>query len=171
MGARNYPRHVQEDIENQTTIGNSTKSSKKLRQCERMRIGVQNRTKVFLKITPMKGVLRFGRKGKLSPRFVGPFEILEKFGTVAYRLVLPPNLARVHNMFHISMLRKYVLDPTLILDSKPLQIRPNMTYEETPIKVLDRKEQVLRNKSIPVVKILWNNHSMEEASWELEEVM
>jgi hypothetical protein len=102
----------------------------------------------------MKEVMRFGRKGKLSPRFVGPFEILEKVGTVAYRLVLPPNLAGVHNVFHISILRKYVLDPTHILDSKPLQIRPNMTYKEASIKVLDRKEPALRNKSISLVKIL-----------------
>jgi hypothetical protein len=102
----------------------------------------------------MKGVMRFGRKGKLSPRFVGPFEILEKVGTVAYRLVLPLNLVGVHNVFHISILRKYVSNPTHILDSKPLQIRPNMTYKEASIKVLDRKEPALRNKSISLVKIL-----------------
>jgi hypothetical protein len=102
----------------------------------------------------MKGVMRFGRKGKLSPRFVGPFEILEKVGAVAFCLALPPSLSGIHDIFHISMLRRYVSNPTHVLDKEPLQIRPNMTYEEAPTKVLDKKEHVLRNKSIPLMKIL-----------------
>jgi hypothetical protein len=128
-------------------------------------------TKVFLKIAPMKGVMRFGRKGKLSPRFIGPLEILERIGTVAYRLALPPNLSGIHDVFHVSMLKKYVPDATHVLESESLQIQPNMTYDETPMRILDRKDQVLRNKSISLVKVLWNNHSVEEASWELEESM
>jgi hypothetical protein len=119
----------------------------------------------------MKGVMRFGRKGKLSPRFIGPLEILERIGTVAYRLALPPNLSGIHDVFHVSMLKKYVPDVTHVLESESLQIQPNMTYEETPMRILDKKEQVLRNKSISLVKVLWNNHSVEEASWELEESM
>jgi hypothetical protein len=119
----------------------------------------------------MKGVMRFRRKGKLSPRYVGAFEILEKIGAVAYRLALPPNLSGIHNVFHISMLRKYVPDPTHVLESGPLQIQSNMTYEETSTRILDRREQVLRNKTISLVKVLWSNHSMKEASWELEESM
>jgi hypothetical protein len=112
----------------------------------------------------MKGVMRFGRRGKLSLRYVGPFEILEKIGAVAYRLALPPNLSRFHNVFHISMLRKYVPDPTHVLESEPLQVQANMTYEETSTRILDRREQVLRNKTISLVKVLWSNHSVEEAS-------
>jgi hypothetical protein len=115
--------------------------------------------------------MRFGRRGKLSPRYVGPFEILEKIGVVAYRLALPPNLSGIHNLFHISMLRKYVPDPTHVLESEPLQVQANMTYEETSTRILDRREQVLRNKTISLVKVLWSNHSVEEASWELEESM
>jgi hypothetical protein len=102
---------------------------------------------------------------------VGPFEILDKIDTVAYRLVLPPNLLGIHNVLHISMLRKYVPDPTHVLESEPLQIQSNMTYKETSTRILDRKEQVLRNKTISLVKVLWSNHSVEEASWELEESM
>jgi hypothetical protein len=128
-------------------------------------------TKVFLKVAPMKGVMRFGRRGTLSPRYVGPFEILEKIGALAYRLALPPSLSGIHNVFHISMLRKYVPNPTHVLESEPLQIQSNMTYEETPTRILDRREQVLRNKTILLVKVLWSNHSVEEASWELEESM
>ncbi|KAL5577107.1 hypothetical protein UlMin_018806 [Ulmus minor] len=76
---------------------------------------------VFLKIAPMKGVMRFGKKGKLSPRFIGPYEILERVGKVAYRLALPPDLSKVHNVFHVSMLKKYISDPTHILQSEPIK--------------------------------------------------
>ncbi|KAA0045842.1 pol protein [Cucumis melo var. makuwa] len=88
------------------------------------------RDMVFLKVAPMKGVLRFEKKGKLSPRFVGPFEILERIDPVAYRLALPPSLSAVHDVFHVSMLRKYVADPTHVVDFEPLQISENLSYED-----------------------------------------
>ena len=119
----------------------------------------------------MKGVMRFGKTNKLSPRFVGPFEILEKIGSVAYQVALPPTLSKIHNVFHISNLRKYVPDCKHVIEYEPLQIQENLSYEEIPIKILDRKEQVLRTKTIPIVKVLWRNHSTEEATWEAEEEM
>ncbi|KAL0561346.1 hypothetical protein IC582_001771 [Cucumis melo] len=126
---------------------------------------------VFLKVAPMKGVLRFAKKGKLSPRFVGPFEILERIGPVAYRLALPPSFAAVHDVFHISMLRKYVADPTHVVDFEPLQFSENLSYEEQPVEVLAREVKKLRSREIPLVKILWQNHGVEEATWEKEEDM
>jgi hypothetical protein len=126
---------------------------------------------VFLKVSPMKGVIRFGKKGKLSPRYVGPFEVKEVVGPVAYRIALPPELAGVHDVFHVSTLRKYVHDPSHVISYEPLQIQENLTYEERPIQILDHKEQQLRTKTIPLVKVLWRNHGMEEASWELEQDM
>ena len=126
---------------------------------------------VFLKVAPMKGVMRFGKKGKLSPRFVGPFEILKCIGKVAYTLALPPTLARVHNLFHVSMLRKYISDSSHVLNYEPLKIKDNLTYEEVPIQILDRKDQVLRTKTISLVKVLWKNLTVEEASWEREDEM
>ncbi|KAL0562089.1 hypothetical protein IC582_002539 [Cucumis melo] len=84
--------------------------------------------KVFLKVAPMRGVLRFERRGKLSPRFVGPFEILERIGPVAYRLALPPSLSTVHDVFHVSMLKKYVSDPSYVVDYEPLEIDENLSY-------------------------------------------
>ena len=102
---------------------------------------------VFLKVAPMKGVMRFGKKGKLSPRFVGPFEILKRIGKVAYELALPPTLVGVHNVFHVSMLRKYIPDPSRVLNYGPLKIKDNLTYEEVPIQILDHKDQVLRTKT------------------------
>ncbi|KAL0546797.1 hypothetical protein IC582_016710 [Cucumis melo] len=127
--------------------------------------------KVFLKVAPMKGVLRFERRGKLSPRFVGPFEILERIGPVAYRLALPPSLSTVHDVFHVSMLRKYVPDPSHVVDYEPLEIDENLSYVEQPVEVLAREVKTLRNKEIPLVKVLWRNHRVEEATWEREDDM
>ncbi|KAL0551810.1 hypothetical protein IC582_010899 [Cucumis melo] len=127
--------------------------------------------KVFLKVAPMKGVLRFERRGKLSPRFVGPFEILERIGPVAYRLALPPSLSTVHDVFHVSMLRKYVPDPSHVVDYEPLEIDENLSYIEQPVEVLAREVKTLRNKEIPLVKVLWRNHRVEEATWEREDDM
>ncbi|KAL0558732.1 hypothetical protein IC582_003314 [Cucumis melo] len=127
--------------------------------------------KVFLKVAPMKGVLRFERRGKLSPRFVGPFEILERIGHVAYRLALPPSLSTVHDVFHVSMLRKYVPDPSHVVDYEALEIDENLSYVEQPVEVLAREVKTLRNKEIPLVKVLWRNHRVEEATWEREDDM
>uniref|UniRef100_A0A2N9IMJ0 RNA-directed DNA polymerase n=1 Tax=Fagus sylvatica TaxID=28930 RepID=A0A2N9IMJ0_FAGSY len=126
---------------------------------------------VFLKVSPWKGITRFGHKGKLSPRYIGPFEILERVGLVAYRIALPPALSKIHNVFHVSSLRKYIPDPSHILDFQPIQIREDLTYDEQPIKILDHKEQVLRRRTIRFVQVLWQNHGTKEATWELEEEM
>ena len=96
--------------------------------------------RVFLKIFPWKGVLRFGKRGKLSPRYIEPYEIVIKVGPVAYKLKLPPKLSRIHDTFHVSMLRKYIPDPSHMLREKPVQLKENLTYEETPLQIVDRKE-------------------------------
>ena len=127
--------------------------------------------KVFLKVSPWKGVLRFGRRGKLRPRYIGPYEIIARVGPVAYRLGLPPELSKFHNVFHISMLRKYIPDPYHVLRDKPVELKDNLTYKEQSVQIVDRKEQVLRSKVIHLVKILWKNHEREAATWELEAQM
>ncbi|KAA0056191.1 pol protein [Cucumis melo var. makuwa] len=119
----------------------------------------------------MKGVLRFERKGKLSPRFVGPFEILERISPVAYRLALPPSLSKVHDVFHVSMLRKNVPDPSHVVDYEPLEIDENLSYTEQPVEVLAKEVKMSRNREIPLVKILWRNHRVEKATWEREDDM
>ena len=121
---------------------------------------------VFLRISPWKGVLRFGKRGKLSPRYIGPYRIVERIGEVAYRFELPSDLDRIHDVFHVSMLRKYIPDPSHVLTEQPLEIQKNLTYEEEPVQILDRREQVLRNKTILLVKVLWRSHTIEEATWE-----
>ena len=103
-------------------------------------------------------------KGKLSPRFIGPFKILEKVGEVTYKLALPPSLADVHNTFHVSMLKKYIQNPSHVLSYESLELNPELSYKEYPVEILDREEKLLRNKKIPLVKVLWRNHSVEEAT-------
>ncbi|KAL0546073.1 hypothetical protein IC582_015978 [Cucumis melo] len=127
--------------------------------------------KMFLKVAPMKGVLRFERRGKLSPRFVGPFEIIERIGPVAYRLALSPSLSIVHDVFHVSMLRKYMTDPSHVVDYEPLEIDKNLSYSEKLVEVLAREVKMLRNREISLVKVLWWNHKAKEATWEREDGM
>ncbi|XP_043809118.1 uncharacterized protein LOC122722473, partial [Manihot esculenta] len=111
------------------------------------------------------------KKGKLSPRFIRPYEIVEHVGPVAYRLALPPELDRIHNVFHISMLRRYRSDPSHVISAETIDVQADLTYEEEPVKILAREMKELRNKKIPLVKVLWRNHKAEEATWESEEVM
>ncbi|KAK9749517.1 hypothetical protein RND81_02G131200 [Saponaria officinalis] len=110
--------------------------------------------KVFLKVSPMKGVRRFGLKGKLSPKYIGPYEILERIGEVAYRLALPPNLSKVHDVFHVSQLRRYMDDPSHIVTPDVIAIEPNLLYSERPVEILAREVKQLRRKSVPLVKVL-----------------
>ena len=121
--------------------------------------------RVFLKISPWKGVLRFGKRGKLSPRYIGPYEIVSKVGPLAYKLKLPPKLSRIHDIFHVSMFRKYIPDPSHVFREQPVQLKENLTYEEKLVHIFYRKEQVLRSKVIPLVKVLWKNHEREAATW------
>ncbi|KAL6125051.1 hypothetical protein ACLB2K_077559 [Fragaria x ananassa] len=126
---------------------------------------------VFLKLSPWKGVVRFGKRGKLSPRYFGPYEIIERVGSLAYRLALPPELSRIHNVFHVSMFRKYIAYPSHVLEEQPISLQKDLSYEEEPVQILDRKEQVLRSKSISLIKVLWRSHQIEETTWESEEQM
>ncbi|XP_070015249.1 uncharacterized protein [Nicotiana sylvestris] len=127
--------------------------------------------KVFLKVSPMKGVMRFGKKGKLSPRFIGPYDIIEKKGNMAYELALPVKLSSVYPIFHVSMLRKYIHDKSHIIPTNTIEIKEGLTYEEVPIEILDRQVRKLRTKDIASVKVLWSNHDSKEATWDVEEDM
>jgi len=127
--------------------------------------------KVFLKVASWKQVLRFGLKGKLALRYVGPFEVTKRIEPVAYRLALPPHLAKIHDVFHVSLLRKAEVDPSRVLPQIPLEIDENLTLEMNPVKVLDYSVKELRNRKIPIIKILWKNSQIEEVTWERESQM
>ena len=109
---------------------------------------------VSLKVIPKRGVVRFGKHEKLSPRFIGPFEILERIGTVAYRLALPPSMSGVHEVFHISMLRKYTPDPAHVVDWGQIEVDTDGTFEEGPLCIVDSRDQVLRRKIVRLVLVL-----------------
>ncbi|XP_070009842.1 uncharacterized protein [Nicotiana sylvestris] len=123
---------------------------------------------VFLKVYPMKGIMRFGKKGKLSPWYVGPYKIIRRIGQVAYK---PPELSLVHPVFHVSMLRKVLGDLSTIVPVETIEVNEELSYEEVPVVVLDRHVRKLRNKEIASVKVLWQNQQVEEATWEAEDEM
>ncbi|XP_062164946.1 uncharacterized protein LOC133871525 [Alnus glutinosa] len=133
---------------------------------ERQLLGLE-----LVQVSPMWNVCRFGNKGKLSPRYVGPFKVLKQVSSLANKIEMPPNLAGVHDVFHVSQLQKCIHDQPQVINHEPLDIQPNLTYEELPVEILYRKEQQLRTKTIPLVKVLWGNHGPEEASWVLEQQM
>ena len=123
---------------------------------------------VYLKVSPMRGVRRFGIKGKLSPRYVGPFKILEEKGASAYKLELPERLSRIHNVFHISQLKKCNKPPPQVSDLE-IELQPDLTYEERPLKILEVEDRKLRTRTMRFYKVQWKNHSVREATWEKEE--
>ena len=127
---------------------------------------------MYLKVSPTKGTTRFGFSGKLKPRYIGPFDIIARIGERAYELALPPSMDKVHNVFHVSMLKKYVRDDShIILNYGELNVQLDASYEEEPIRILDSRDKILRRKTIRLVKVLWSNRGREEASWEKEEDM
>ncbi|WMV42011.1 hypothetical protein MTR67_035396 [Solanum verrucosum] len=119
----------------------------------------------------MKGVLRFGKKGKLSPRYISTYMIYKRISNVSYELELPSELAIAHPVFHISMLKKCIGDPSLIILTVNSGIKDNLSYEEIPIEILDRQVCNLRTNEVASFKVLWRNHFVEEATWEAEEDM
>ena len=124
---------------------------------------------VYLRVSPMKGVQRFGMRGKLAPRYVGPFPITERCGPVAYRVELPSHLSAVHNIFHVSQLKNCLRVPTEAVEMENLQLEPDLVYQEHPVKIVDHKTRVTRNQTCNFYKVQWSNHSEREATWEMEE--
>jgi hypothetical protein len=119
----------------------------------------------------MKCVSRFGVKRKLAPRYIGMFPILERCGQVAYRLWLPESLSIVHNVFHVSQLKKCLRVPDQAMDVSDVNLEPNLTYSEYPIRVLDQKDRVTRKRTLKFYKVQWNRHTEEEATWESEDFL
>ncbi|XP_012472365.1 uncharacterized protein LOC105789538 [Gossypium raimondii] len=127
--------------------------------------------KVFLKVSTWKKIIHFGLKRKLNPRFIRPYEIREHKRLVIYRLAFSPKMSKIHNVFHVSMLQRYRPDPNHVVQLEALEVEPNLSYEEEFVCILDRKIKMLRNKEIPLVKVLWKNHKVEKATWERENSM
>ena len=126
---------------------------------------------VLLKVAPWKGVIRFRKRGKLGPRFIGPFKVIARVGKVAYRLELPEELQQIHNTFHVSQLRKCLADETAVIPLEDIQVDESLNYVERPIAVLERKLKKLRNKEIGIVKVQWQHRGGSEGTWEPETEM
>jgi len=121
---------------------------------------------VLLKISPTRGVIRFGIRRKLSPRFIGLFEILEWVEDMAYRLALSSSLEGTHNIFHVSQLRRYIKDEIHVLDYSELELQPDLSYTEQPMAITDRSVKILKNRAILLVLVSWKRHSPGEVIWE-----
>ncbi|XP_073019272.1 uncharacterized protein [Primulina eburnea] len=123
---------------------------------------------VFLKLSPFWSTMRFGHKWKLAPRYSSLYVIVERIGTLAYRLDLPPSFYLIHNVFHVTMLRKYETYPSHILNFEDVELDSSLSYVEHPVKILDRKEKQLKSKTIPLVLVQWSRNGRQEFTWELE---
>ena len=125
----------------------------------------------FLKVMPKRGLVRFGKRGKLSPMFIGPFKILERVDTVAYRLALLASMLGVHEVFHVSILRTYTQDPAHVVDWGEIEVDTDGTFEERPMCIMDSRDQVLRRKTVRLVRVIWRHRGVEESTWEREDTM
>jgi hypothetical protein len=158
-------RHIQENLK-AAKSRQETYTNKRRRPLE-FEVGGH----VYLRVSPMKGVKRFGVKGKLAPRYIGPLPILVKCGSMAYKLYLPPSLAGVHDIFHVLQLKKCLKAHVDVVLPEVTLLEADLSYPEHPIKVLDQKDRVTRHKIIKFFKIQWCNHSEEEATWESEDFL
>ncbi|KAK1431832.1 hypothetical protein QVD17_08539 [Tagetes erecta] len=126
---------------------------------------------VLLKVSPWKGVIRFGKRGKLNPRYVGPFKITKRVGPVAYELDLPDKLSGVHNVFHISNLKKCLADESLVVPLEELHIDEKLRFVEEPVEIMDREVKTHKHSKIPIVRVRWNSKRGPEHTWEREDQM
>nr|GEY02084.1 putative reverse transcriptase domain-containing protein [Tanacetum cinerariifolium] len=136
-------------------------------KCKQMEFQVGD--KVMLKVSPWKGVVHFGKRGKLNPRYVGPLKVLKKVGVVAYKLELPQELSRVHNTFYVSNLKKCYSDDPLVVSLEGLQLDNKLHFVEEPIKFMDHEVKQLRRSRVPIVKVRWNSRRGPEFTWERED--
>ena len=129
------------------------------------------RDMMFFKVTSWNGVIRFQKRGKLNPRYIGPFRILERIRQVAYQLELPRDLERIHDVFHVFMLRKYTFNPSHVLEAPHVKLKKDLSFKVQPMGIIDQKLKELRNKVIPKVKVLWKGNIVKEMTWETEASM
>ncbi|XP_004295825.1 PREDICTED: uncharacterized protein LOC101301180 [Fragaria vesca subsp. vesca] len=168
------PDIVQERIEKVSIIRDRIRTAqskqKSYADLKRRQVEFNVGDHVSLKVSPTKGVVRFG-KGKLAPRYVGLFEILEKVGDLAYWLALPPIMSEVYNVFLVSLLRKYIPNASHVIDYSTIKMNADATFVVEPVRIMDRSTKRHRRKEVDLVKVCWSHHDEGDASWELESDM
>jgi hypothetical protein len=166
---------VQETTEKIKTIQEKMKVTqsrqKSYHDKKRKDVEFQEGDHVFLRVISTTGIGRALKSRKLTSKFIGPYQILKRIGSVAYRIALPPSLSNLHDVFHVSQLRKYVSDPSHVIESDDVQVRDNLTVEAMPLRIEGREVKKLRNKEIASVKVVWGGPAGESATWELESKM
>ena len=125
----------------------------------------------MLKVSPWKDINRFRKRSKLNPRYIGPFEILARIGSVAYQLKLPQELSNVHDVFHVSNLKICLSDDTLVVPLDEIQVNTKLNFVEEPVEIMDREVKRLKQSRIPIVKVRWNSLRGPEFTWEREDQM
>ena len=125
--------------------------------------------RVMLKVSPWKSAIHFGKRGKLNPRYIGPFKILARIGPVAYRLELPAELSVVHNVFHVCNLKKCLSDEEVVIPLEEIHLDERLHFIEEPIEIMDREVKRLKHSRIPIVKVRWNSRRGPEFTWERED--
>ncbi|GJW61679.1 putative reverse transcriptase domain-containing protein [Tanacetum coccineum] len=167
------PKIVQETTEKIVQIKERLKTTRSRQKSyvdkRRKPLEFQVGDRVLLKVSPWKGVVRFGKKGKLAPRYVGPFEVIESVGPVAYRLKLPQELSCVHDTFHVSNLKKCLAEPDVQVPLDEIEIDENLRFVEEPIEIVERDVKKLKRRRIPLVKVRWNSQKGAEYTWEHED--
>ncbi|XP_071713145.1 uncharacterized protein [Rutidosis leptorrhynchoides] len=152
-------------------LGTARSHQKSYADVRRKDLEFQVGDRVMLKVSPWKGVIRFGKCGKLNPRYVGAFKITERIGPMAYRLELPPQLFGIYDTFHVSNLRKFLAQEDLVVPLEEIQIDDKLNFVEEPAEIMDRKVKGLRQSKIPIVKVRWNARRGPEFTWEREDQM
>ncbi|KAI3742437.1 hypothetical protein L1987_60119 [Smallanthus sonchifolius] len=169
------PELIQETSDKILQIRDNIRTARSRQKCyadkRRKPLEFQVGDLVLLKVSPWKGVVRFGKKAKLAPRYVGPFKILEKIGKVAYKLELPPSLGNVHPTFHVSNLKKCLADENLHIPLDDVHIDETMHFVEKPVEIMDRVIKQLKRSRIPIVKVHWESKRGPEFTWEREDQM
>ncbi|XP_052728459.1 uncharacterized protein LOC128195264 [Vigna angularis] len=166
------PEVIQKTIEKVKLIQEMLKTSKSRQKshADRRRRPLATGDHVFLRLNPTTGIGRVVRSDKLSPKFIGPYQILKRIGLVAYDMVLPPQLSNLHPFFHVSQLRKYVADPSHVLEAKDVQIKEERSVEMKPVSIEGNQTKQLRGKTISLVKVVWDKRACD-FTWEMEDVM
>nr|GEZ95834.1 putative reverse transcriptase domain-containing protein [Tanacetum cinerariifolium] len=150
---------------NLTTLANCKRSAKDLRQCKAKAFGIPSWRSCYVKVSPQKGVIRFGKRGKLNPRYIGPFKILKKVGPVAYKLELPEELSNVQSTFRISNLKKCLSDESLVILMTELRLDDKLNFVAEPVEIMDREVKQLKQSRIPLVKVRWSSKRGPEFTW------